>query len=91
MSAFSIQELLQKDQYDDLNSIIQGSTLEKEPENIQLLSELLNKLTDNKTAFQAKETGNLIISKMNAFAMKIYMDVLYENMGSMKWQIKKGS
>jgi hypothetical protein len=35
--------------------------------------------------------GELLISKMNPFAMKIYMDALYYNMDSMKWQIKKGA
>ena len=91
MSEFSIYELLKSDKYEDLNSIIQCSNLEKEPDFINLIPELLTKLTDHKTADKAKETGDLIISKMNAFAMKIYMDVLYEGMTSMKWQIKKGS
>ena len=28
---------------------------------------------------------------MNPFSMKLYMEVLYENMKSMKWQVKKGA
>ena len=92
MSEFTdYNNLLNANEFDKLNAKIQNDTLVMEPFLIQIIPELLNKLTDNKTASQAKETGNLIISKMNAFAMKIYMDVLYENMGSMKWQIKKDS
>ena len=92
MSEFTdYNNLLNANEFDKLNAKIQNDTLVMEPFLIQIIPELLNKLTDNKTASQAKETGNLIISKMNAFAMKIYMDVLYENMGYMKWQIKKGA
>lgn len=93
MSAFMLQqnELLENNNFEELNSFIEKSDLSMEPYFISMIPELLNKLTDYKSSEQAKETGNKIIGKMNVFSMKIYMDVLYENFESLKWQIKKGS
>ena len=66
MSEFTdYNNLLNANEFDKLNAKIQNDTLVMEPFLIQIIPELLNKLTDNKTASQAKETGNLIISKMN--------------------------
>jgi elongation factor 3 len=93
MSAFLLKqnELLENNNFEELNSFIEKSDLSMEPYFISMIPELLNKLTDYKSSEQAKETGNKIIGKMNVFSMKIYMDVLYENFESLKWQIKKGS
>ncbi len=93
MSAFTdkLLELLENNQYDELDSLIQNSTLQMEPYFINMIPQLLNKFTDFKTCEYAKKTGNIIIEKMNPFSMKIYMDILYESMNSLKWQIKKGS
>ena len=93
MSHFLLKqnELLETNNFEELNSIIEKSDLSMEPYFISMIPELLNKLTDYKSSEQAKETGNKIIGKMNVFSMKIYMDVLYENFESLKWQIKKGS
>lgn len=84
-------ELLENNDFDTLNKTIKESDLSSEPYFIEMIPELLNKLTDNKTSEQAKDAGNLIIEKMNVFSMKIYMDVLYESLKSMKWQVKKGA
>ena len=84
-------ELLESNNFDGLNVAINESTLIVEPYLIKLIPNLLTKLTDFKTCDEAKKTGNLIIEKMNAFSMKIYMDILYDGMKSIKWQIKKGS
>ena len=93
MSDFLLKqnELLENNNFEELNSFIEKSDLSMEPYFISMIPELLNKLTDYKSSEQAKETGNKIIGKMNVFSMKIYMDVLYENFESLKWQIKKGS
>ena len=93
MSVFLLKqnELLENNNFEELNSFIEKSDLSMEPYFISMIPELLNKLTDYKSSEQAKETGNKIIGKMNVFSMKIYMDVLYENFESLKWQIKKGS
>ena len=93
MSAFMLQEneLLENNNFEQLNSIIEKSDLSMEPYFINMIPQLLSKLTDYKTSEQAKDIGNKIIEKMNVFSMKIYMDVLYENFKSLKWQIKKGS
>ncbi len=84
-------ELLENNNFDELNTFIKNSDLSYEPYFIEMIPELLNKLTDYKTCEQAKETCNLIIEKMNVFSMKIYMNVLYKHFSSLKWQIKKGA
>ena len=75
-------ELLENNNFDELNTFIKNSDLSNEPYFINMIPELLNKLTDYKTSEQAKETSNLIIEKMNVFSMKIYMNILYENFTS---------
>jgi len=93
MSVFvkKYNEFLENNNFDELNTFIKSSDFSNEPYFINMIPELLNKLTDYKTSEQAKETSNLIIEKMNVFSMKIYMKILYENFTSLKWQIKKGA
>ena len=82
---------LANNKFEELNKCIENSKLYFEPYIINIIPDLLLKLTDNKTSTQAIETGNIIIKKMNIFSIKIYMDVLYEQLLSMKWQVKKGA
>ena len=82
---------LSNNKFQELNNCIENSKLYFEPYIIKIIPDLLLKLTDNKTSTQAIETGNIIIKKMNIFSIKIYMDVLYEQLLSMKWQVKKGA
>lgn len=96
MSAFSgvaekLTQFLENDDFPGLETFIKESDLTMEPYFIDFIPQLLTKLTHFKTAEQAKGIGELIVQRMNPFAMKRYMDVLYENLTSMKWQIKKGA
>ena len=91
MSAFELKTFLEQDNFQELEKLISEADLSMEPYLIEILPDILLKLTNNKTNEQSKKIGELIIQKMNPFSMKIYMDVLYENMKSMKWQVKKGS
>ena len=84
-------ELLENNDFDSLIDLIKEADLSNEPYFIEMIPELLSKLTDYKTLEKAKETCNLIIEKMNVFSMKIYMNMLYENFKSLKWQVKKGA
>ena len=58
-----LNSLLDNNEFEKLNYRIQESSLKEEPYLIQLIPELLTKLTDFKTSEQAKETGDLIIGK----------------------------
>ena len=84
-------KILYDNDFEQLTNKIHSSTLHSEPYFIEFIPKLLEKLTDFKTAEQATLVGDLIISKMNPFSMKLYMDRLYESMNSLKWQIKKGA
>ena len=86
-----IKQLLEEHNFHDLEKKISEADLSMEPFFIDILPDILLTLTNTKTSIQGKKIGELIIQKMNPFSMKIYMDVLYENMNSMKWQVKKGA
>ncbi len=93
MSEFlkTYNKYLDVNDFEQLHNKISNSQLIDEPHFIQIIPKLLEKLTDFKTSEQATKIGDLIISKMNPFSMKLYMDVLYDSMKSLKWQIKKGA
>lgn len=86
-----IKNLLKHDHFDELKTYIQESNHTLEPYCLEALPDLLNKLTHIRTEDRARDVGILMIKKMNPFAMKIYMDAIYEHFTSMKWQIKKGA
>ena len=86
-----IRDLINNDDFDSLTHLLQNFDYTNEPYFIRNIELLLTKLTNPKTSEQCKRVSELLIEKMNPFAMKIYMDALYENMNSMKWQIKKGA
>ena len=87
----NLVSFLNNNDFESLNNNILSSNLYYEPFIIQIIPDLLLKLTDNKTSSQALETGNIIIKNMNVFSIEIYMNVLYDHFTSMKWQIKKGA
>ena len=87
----SFTELLMNNDFETLKTHIQGATLADEPFLLQLLPQILEKIGDHKYSEPAKEVGELIISKMNPHAMKLYMDVIYNSFTSMKWVIKKAA
>jgi len=62
-----------------------------EPHVIAMLPSILDNLAAPKTAEAASAAGNSVLHKMCPHSMKIVMDLLYESMGSMKWQTKKGA
>ena len=86
-----LQGFIRNESYTEMLEYIKNNDLTIEPFLIDILPEILNKLTNKNTMEQAKEVGEQIIKKMNPFAMKEYMNILYENFTSMKWQIKKGA
>lgn len=87
----SFIELLNNNDFETLKPRIQNSTLLDEPQLIQLLPHILDKIGEHKNSESSKEIGELIISRMNPHAMKMYMDIIYESFGSMKWVIKKAA
>ena len=83
--------MLENNDFENLKTIIQNATLVDEPQLLQLLPHILEKIGDHKNSDSAKAIGEMIISKMNPHAMKLYMDIIYESFGSMKWVIKKAA
>jgi len=87
----SFAELLENNDFETLKTLIENSSLVDEPVLLELLPQILEKIGDHKNSESAKEIGELIISKMNPHAMKMYMDIIYESFSSMKWVIKKAA
>ena len=87
----SFTNLIETNNFDNLLSELTKTTLINEPELIEVLPLLLEKIGDYKLSEKATQCGEIIISKMNPFAMKAYMNILYEGLTSLKWQIKKAS
>ena len=87
----SFLDILENNDFENLKTIIQNATLVDEPQLLQLLPHILEKIGDHKNSDSAKAIGEMIISKMNPHAMKLYMDIIYESFGSMKWVIKKAA
>ena len=83
--------MLENNDFENLKKVIQNATLVDEPVLLELLPQILEKIGDHKNSESAKEIGELIISKMNPHAMKMYMDIIYESFSSMKWVIKKAA
>jgi elongation factor 3 len=87
----SFAELLENNDFETLKTLIENSSLVDEPVLLELLPHILEKIGDHKNSEPAKEIGEMIISKMNPHAMKMYMDIIYESFGTMKWVIKKAA
>jgi elongation factor 3 len=87
----TLKTLIENDSFDELKDFIKVNDLKIEPFLMDGLPDILNKLANKPTMDAAKEVGEQVIKQMNPFAMKQYMDILYDHFASMKWQIKKGS
>lgn len=87
----SFAELLENNDFETLKTLIENSSLVDEPVLLELLPHILEKIGDHKNSEPAKEIGEMIISKMNPHAMIMYMDIIYESFGTMKWVIKKAA
>jgi len=87
----TLKTLIENDSFDELKDFIKANDLKIEPFLMDGLPDILNKLANKSTMDAAKEVGEQVIKQMNPFAMKQYMDILYDHFDSMKWQIKKGS
>ena len=87
----TLKTLIENDSFDELKDFIKANDLKIEPFLMDGLPDILNKLANKTTMDAAKEVGEQVIKQMNPFAMKQYMDILYDHFDSMKWQIKKGS
>jgi len=87
----TLKTLIENDSFDELKDFIKANDLKIEPFLMDGLPDILNKLANKPTMDAAKEVGEQVIKQMNPFAMKQYMDILYDHFDSMKWQIKKGS
>ena len=86
-----LEDLISNNDYDNLLIKLSKTTECNEHNLLEILPLLLEKIGDYKHYEKAKQCGELIISKMNPFAMKAYMSILYEGLSSLKWQIKKAS
>ena len=84
-------QLVECNDFETLKTQITDATMADEPFLLQLLPHILEKIGDHKHSEAAREIGELIISKMNPHAMKLYMDVIYDSFSSMKWVIKKSA
>uniref|UniRef100_A0A6C0AWX9 ABC transporter domain-containing protein n=1 Tax=viral metagenome TaxID=1070528 RepID=A0A6C0AWX9_9ZZZZ len=82
---------IDNNEFDNLLTELTKTTMINEPELLEVLPLLLEKIGDYKFSEKATRCGEVIISKMNPFAMKAYMNILYEGLTSLKWQIKKAS
>ena len=87
----SYMQLVECNDFETLKTQITDATMADEPFLLQLLPHILEKIGDHKHSEAAREIGELIISKMNPHAMKLYMDVIYDSFSSMKWVIKKSA
>lgn len=87
----SFLDMLENNDFENLKKVIQNATFVDEPVLLELLPHILEKIGDHKNSEPAKEIGEMIISKMNPHAMKMYMDIIYESFSSMKWVIKKAA
>ena len=84
-------QLVECNDFETLKTQITDATMADEPFLLQLLPHILEKIGDHKHSEAAREIGELIISKMNPHAMKLYMDVIYDSFSSIKWVIKKSA
>ena len=71
--------------------LCEGVDMWIEPYVIAMLPSILDNFASPKTAEAATEAGNAVLHKMCPHSMKMVQELLYESMGSMKWQTKKGA
>ena len=83
--------LIENNDYENLLISLSKTNETDEADLLEILPKLLEKISDYKFSEKAKQCGEVIISKMNPFGMKAYMNILYEGLDSLKWQVKKAS
>ena len=87
----NFNSLIENNDYENLLINLSKTNETDEADLLEILPKLLEKIGDYKFSEKAKQCGEVIISKMNPFAMKAYMNILYEGLDSLKWQVKKAS
>ena len=78
---------IESNDFENLKSLINNGNYE--PALIKLLPFLLEKMIQHKEA--SLEICELILQKMNVYAMPIYKQTIYNSFASLKWQIKVGA
>ena len=74
-----------------LNVITKKSETWMEPFLLDLLPTLMDNISFFKTSIQAKESGMMIIEKMNIHSISFVLDLLFSSLESLKWQTKCGA
>ena len=78
---------IETNNFENLKSLVQNSNYE--PALIKLIPFLLDKMTQHKE--DSLEICELILKKMNVYAMPVYKETIYNSFASLKWQIKVGA
>lgn len=78
---------IENNNFESLKSLVQNSSYE--PGLIKMIPFLLDKMIQHKEA--SLEICELILKKMNVYAMPVYKETVYNSFASLKWQIKVGA
>ena len=78
---------IENNNFESLKSLVQNSSYE--PGLIKMIPFLLDKMIQHKEA--SLEICELILKKMNVYAMPVYKETIYNSFASLKWQIKVGA
>jgi elongation factor 3 len=62
-----------------------------EPYLLDCLPTLMDNISSFKTSAQATSTATAIIEKMNVYSIRVFLNLLYTSLNSMKWQTKCGA
>ena len=89
MSSFTDEYMvaIENNNFESLKSLVQNSSYE--PGLIKMIPFLLDKMIQHKEA--SLEICELILKKMNVYAMPVYKETVYNSFASLKWQIKVGA
>ena len=89
MSSFTDEYMvaIENNNFESLKSSVQNSNYE--PGLIKMIPFLLDKMIQHKEA--SLEICELILKKMNVYAMPVYKQTIYNSFASLKWQIKVGA
>ena len=89
MSSFTDEYMvaIENNNFESLKSLVQNSSYE--PGLIKMIPFLLDKMIQHKEA--SLEICELILKKMNVYAMPVYKETIYNSFASLKWQIKVGA
>mgnify|MGYP001341687985 CR=1 FL=1 len=89
MSSFTDEYMvaIENNNFESLKSLVQNSSYE--PGLIKMIPFLLDKMIQHKEV--SLEICELILKKMNVYAMPVYKETIYNSFASLKWQIKVGA